>query len=767
MLTRRNFLLGTSALICSSAPYGRAAWGGNGPLTIVVGAFAPPVEHYAARELQKYVRALYKFDPVITTDEGGKPSGPTVLLGSPETNRLVGSLGGSLPWDSFASDGFYLTTLRTSPDVLLVGGRLPRGTLFGVYELAERWGVRFSLSEDILPEEPETLRLQHFDEKLEPAYPVRALQSLNNVPEGSAPWDLSDFETFIDQMAKLKYNTAGFYILPSGPWLDYEFRGVKRPAGDIFYGWRIKTTGDFIGKELFQGRSEFYSPVLGKARNEEERKQLGIGLVRSIIDHSRRRGLMSLLTSPFIEPPTLFKHKMNEWTSLPLPDPKNFPNANFFATPVEELGTNPNYAAWMNVKDPVVKELTELRIKTLIDTYPRADYYYLGVSEHRSGVVDYREIFRELDERYHFTPGFDLNKELNNPGAFAFGLPRYQNQFKGDLLFLYLFDQVFQKDRVLERTSKPGARIMLDGVMPELWPLVEKMLPKGAAFSEFLEYGTHAPAERIDAMVPVLKAKIPSTLQLGLQDDNTMWFPQVNVESQEKIIRATAHLDMQGWVATIWQVRQADINAAYLARASWRPDVTALAFYKDYLPKLVGSSAAPDFETALQTLENADRDVKKHLYGFAFAWITAMEEKFRHVDREAVERLRAQYVKATGELRRAREHATGQGRDRVDFWLKRTDFGIRWLDLSVEAADLGGMLGNSLKAGSPLATDEKQRALAAADQLLAGVRSLIGVIVTDAKSPGDLGEIASLNRYVYQYLIQFREDLARRPLTSV
>ena len=748
--------------MCAVGPCGRVAYGGNGPLTIVVGESAPAVEHYAAQELQQVVRTLYKFDPIIATDPAASPAGATILLGSPKTNPAVARFADNLGWDSFAADGFFLKTIKTHPSVLVVGGKLPRGTLFGVYELVERWGVRFSLSEVILPETPGKLRVEQFDEKIEPAYAMRAMRPLNNLAEGSAPWSLADFQQFIDHMARLKYNTYTFAIMPSGPWLDYEFRGVKRPAGDIFYGWRVNITDDFVGRKLFPGETEFYSPVLAKARNDEERKQLGIGLVRAIIDHCRERGLMSMLTSPLIEPPTLFKHRMNDWATLPLPDPKNFPGAHFFATPVEEFGTNPQYAAWMNVKEPVVKELTELRVKTLIDTYPRADYYYMWISEQRAGVVDYREVFQELDEQYHFTPGFDLNKEINNPGNYAYGLSRFQDQMKGDLFVLYLFDQVFRKDRILEKTVKPDARIAMAGVMPALWPLVAKMLPRSMIFGDWLEYGTHATADHIDEIVPVLKAKVPTTLEIGLQDDNTMWFPQVNVESQEKIIRSTAPLDLLGYVVAIWQVRQADLNAAYLARGSWHPQITASDFYQDYLPKLVGSKAAPEFERAMRSLERTDRYVKEHLHGFAFPWITAMDSKFHGVNRKAVDWVRAQYEIARGDLQKAREGASANGRERVDFWWKRTNFGIKWLDIGVEAADIGKMLGPSLKDGAPLAEKQKQEALAATDKLLADARSLIEIIISDAKSRGDLGEIASLNRFVYENLIEFRKDLEGR-----
>jgi hypothetical protein len=337
---------------------------------------------------------------------------------------------------------------------------------------------------------------------------------------------------------------------------------------------------------------------------------------------------------------------------------------------------------------------------------------------------------------------------------------------KGDLLMLYLFDQIFRQDRILEKTAKPGAHISLAGVMPALWPLVGKMLPEGMMFAEWLEYGTHGTADHINEIVPVLKARIPTTLEIGLQDDNTMWFPQINVESQQKIMQTTAPLDMAGYVTAIWQVRPADINAAYQSRSSWQPQTSAAEFYADYLPKLVGEAAAADFERALRAIEKSDRDVKEHLYGFAFPWITAIADKFKGVDREAVAKLRGQYESIGSDLRKARENASPQGRERVDFWQKRTDFAIRWLDVGVQAADIGKLLGPGLKTGAPLPAAKKQEALAATDRLLVAAKAMIEVIVSDAKSPGDCGQVASLNRFVYDHLIEFRQDLASRPLPA-
>ncbi|HWB98979.1 MAG TPA: alpha-glucuronidase family glycosyl hydrolase [Bryobacteraceae bacterium] len=730
---------------------------GAGHLTIVTGEAAPPVERYAAEELRRYAGSLF----TLKTEIASEPSGVSIILGSPATNPHTARLAGNADWKALRADGFLLKSV--DPQTLVIGGIEPRGTLFGVYELLERWGARFTLTEDFLPPRAASFRLPHLHEICRPAYPVRAMRPVNNLPEGSAAWSLRDFERFIDQMAKLKFNTFTLVIMESGPWLDYSFRGVPRPAGDIFYGWRYPITDDFVGRSLFPAQKEYYSPVLAGARNDAERKRAGIGLVRAVQEHARRRGLMTALAFGMLEPPTEFKHRFNEWATLPLPDPKEFAGATFTVTPAEEFGVNPKYAAWMNVMDPAVRELVSLRLNTLLSTYPKTDYYYLWISEHRAGVIDYHKVYQDLDRLYHFPSDFDFEKVLANPGDYAYGRERYQNQVKGDLLFLYLFDEVVLRGGLLGRAARQGSSIGLAGIMPGLAPMAARMLPREhAEFAAWLEYGTHATADQLNHLEPLIRERVPTTLEIGIQDDNTMWFPQVNVESLERIARFTAPRRLEGYVATLWQPRQADLNAAYLGRLSWNPEWSAARFYQDFLPRLMGEAAARPFHDALRVLEAADRDVKKSLYGFAFPFEGVVENKRKGVKRDAVSRIRAQFVQAQNLFASSSAVATPGGRPTVEFWRSRTEFAVRFLDFGVAVAGLGRLLGKETESGAPLPAGQRRQAVQAIDQLLSSARQSIELLAEDVREPGDRGQIASMNRYVMSYLRRLRADVDAR-----
>lgn len=730
-------------------------------LTIFIDRQANPVEYYAAEELKKYLEVLYREEACICAEPAKVLQGPSVIIGDPRNHPWLAGT----EWPILSGDGFCLRTVPADYPVLVVAGGSGRGTLFAVYELLEHWGIRFLLSGDVLPEKPEPLRLIGFDECVEPAYPIRATRPMANLPEGSAAWSLSDFTAYIDQAAKLKFNTFVFVIMESGPWLDYDFRGMPRPAGDIFYGYRFPIDEHFIGKELFAGASEFYSPVLAVARDDEERKQCGISLVHSILGHCKSRGLLTILTFSLLEPPTELKHKCNEWASVPLPDPNSFPDAHFTVTPVEEFGVNPQYAAWMNVLDPVVRDLTAHRLRALIETYPEADSYHLWVSEHRAGVIDHQKIIAAFDSKYRAIPDFDFERELSRSDGSPFERERYQNQMKGDLSFLYAFDMILNEEGLLRSTSKPDAALGVAGVMPPLAPLVAKILPERSVFVEFLDYGAHGPADCIDKVVPLLGEGIPISLEVGIHDDNNMYFPQASVESLERIVHATASSSMNGYVAALWQVRQADINGAFLARASIKPATTASEFYRDFFPRLVGPSASENFEKGYRLLEAADREVRKGLlYGYAFPMTDRLIATFvqKGVDREAIQTIRPQFKAVLEHFTAARAVASSGGLKYVDFWIKRTQFAVDWLDLAIASADFGKILGDCMETGLPLAPGVKVAALRALDGLIDRSRSLIELIAGDASHIGDLGQIANLNQHVHRYLLKLRIEITSR-----
>lgn len=136
--------------------------------TIVRPASASPSQAYAAEELQRFTEQMTGVKLPILTDAEPLPD-RAVLLG--ETRFTADLLGGSANVQALGEDGFRL--VRRGERLLVLGGPV-RGTLYGVYELLERFGSCrwYSSWHSVIPRR-DALAVPELDETQKPAFALR------------------------------------------------------------------------------------------------------------------------------------------------------------------------------------------------------------------------------------------------------------------------------------------------------------------------------------------------------------------------------------------------------------------------------------------------------------------------------------------------------------------------------------------------------------------------------------------------------------------
>jgi len=102
-----------------------------------------------------------------------------------------------------------------------------------VYELVERWGVRYLLYGDVLPEDPGPLILPSEPIVMEPEFRVRQWRVVNDFSCGPESWGMADYRPVLDQLAKLKFNRILVCIYTWQPFLHLEVDGVARRGSGI------------------------------------------------------------------------------------------------------------------------------------------------------------------------------------------------------------------------------------------------------------------------------------------------------------------------------------------------------------------------------------------------------------------------------------------------------------------------------------------------------------------------------------------------------
>ena len=158
----------TAAVCAPAQELSLAARGQPAACTIVRPASASPSQVYAVEELQRFTEQMTGVKLPITTDEAPLPP-RAVLLG--DTRFTTELLGGPADVKALGEDGFRL--VRRGERVLVLGGPV-RGTLYGVYEVLERFGGCrwYSSWHSVIPRR-DTFAVPALDETQKPAFALR------------------------------------------------------------------------------------------------------------------------------------------------------------------------------------------------------------------------------------------------------------------------------------------------------------------------------------------------------------------------------------------------------------------------------------------------------------------------------------------------------------------------------------------------------------------------------------------------------------------
>ena len=699
---------------------------------VVVGEDAPQLERFAAEELCRYLDRLYGLK-VQPTTAPAKSAEVTLLVGGPATNPATRTALGPDGWPEVTDQGIVLkrATLDDKP-ALVVGGGSPRATLWAVYELVERWGVRYLLHGDVLPEKPGKFRLPpDRDVVLEPLLRVRQWRVVNDFANGPESWGMADYRPVLDQLTKLKFNRILIGVWPYQPFLDLKVRGIERQSATLWFGFRLPITPDMIGRELFGDAKEFWNPDLPEAKDYKAFAAAGEKLLHNLMDHAHRRGMECVMTTTLTNFPSEFapllknSRKLKQLGGLSIvPDPD---------TPPE---------------DPALTELAAAVLRTTVNTYPELDYVSLGVPEFRQWVGRYEQAWQALDAKYGIGKIRSLAEVLaaaqrrkDYPG----GAKRAVAEVKGDLVTLYFYDRLLNQSQVLRDTRRPDMKFIYATGAEELYPLLERILPPGSETLSFVDYTPSRIVRRKEVLENVPSGReLPASLIFTLEDDNIGPMPQLTTGSLHQLTQKLVRHGWAGFSTRYWIIGGQDPCVAYLSRAAWDRNVTPEEIYRDQVRAVCGEACVDDMLDVFREVEAVTVSLEWHNLTFAFPvpnTLLKFHWSSRPMSPELVENRRG-YGRALVAAKRARAKTTEAGRDYVDYWVGRLEFAVEYLN-AVEAVRLAAK-----------ADRDKDRAesVRQAELALSAARRSIEAYARVARDQSDRGAIAQLNEFVYRPL---------------
>jgi hypothetical protein len=694
---------------------------------VVCGSDAPKLERFAARELAGQFQRLFDAE-VIIGDKVPAETAHLILLGSPATNPAVKSL--MRKWPKLSNQGHVLRSVRMGDrPALIVGGGTPVATLWAVYELGHHFGIRYALFSDMYPATTPELKLDGLDAVLEPSLQVRTWRTLNDFPIGPESWGLAEQQRILRQLAKLKFNRVMLAVYPWQPFVDFEFNGVKKQTGILWYGYRYPVDGDTAGRSAFHGARVFENPDFAGKNSYGERVAAGTELARGIIATAHELGMSAALAFSPLEFPREF--------AAALPGAKTLKG-------LEDMTVGPGAA--QRTDDATLMALVKAQIQAYLKTYPEIDALYLSLPEFPEWGEHAEEAWKEIDARTAVGKETSLEKltaAARNRRMIASG-ERGVQSLRGNLTALEFFYRLLADKALTRLPGGRSAKVFISDVDPALFPVLDKVMPAGTGALHFVDYTARRVVENRTLLKSVPTNAVPSSLILTLADDNVGVLPQMTCTSLHALVDELRTGGWEGFSTRYWIAGDLDYSVYYLSRASFNPAITPRQALDDLVTPALGEGTAAPTMKAFDLMEQATTLIDQNDIGFSFP-VPNMIMKHYARSQPVPEwwgKAKEMYLAAMDEMYRVNTRTREGNRDFSLYLARRCEFGAEYFNC-VEAVR---------KAGLARAKGDKEMQLAELEKAVESLHAALNALAAVARSNSDRGVIAVLNEYGYRPL---------------
>lgn len=562
-------------------------------LVIVVDDAAGPFYRFVGDELRKYIAKLSGVWPdIVRPDAVAKQPAAVhlILVGGPEANPLVrdAAKASAITFNSLKPEGFVLKSVQVARrPALIIGGNDEAGTLYGAYDWLERQGIVFQLTGDILPDGTRDVTVAGLNVRAETPFPRRGCYFMNDMGNTSI-WSLPDYQSFIDQMAKLKLNYLQLYWYSYMPFLSYSFRGELMLIGDVgaadsgYILWQ-RDMGSYraedmqVGKEaLARFGKRFMAPnELQGVFDPDQAALTAQNLYREIIRYAKTR-------------------KIKVWLGIDADELP--PNLARYARRENPLPFEPLFGTYVCPTDPVGRQLNEARIRALVETYPEAEGYFFFLSEGypKYGHPEDLQLINSMRPQFQ---GMETLLQQWVPWGWT-----SVDHAKGSMIGESRIIQQMLEDakRIAPRATFGIGSIGNGFVLPTL----NKLFPENVPITDMESRGVWTPKGIPMEMFGGMGAR-ERTIIPRLEDDGSNLGMQFNVNLfyLDRILQGSLQNGAAGFAGQVYRPRGGEWNAKFLAEGAWNPNLTPDEFYSDYAGRVFGDKARQAMVAAFRTFE--------------------------------------------------------------------------------------------------------------------------------------------------------------------
>jgi len=559
------------------------AKGGKAEMVIVVGSAGDSFDRWVAGELQRYLRKLSGAEFSIVTGDTFPTSKTLLVVGSPKTNPLNAKAQRQnlVDFASLKPDGFILKTVTLEDrTMILIGGNDEPGTMYAAYELLERLGIVFQLTNDIIPRQQPDLSVPLLDVRMEPAFKDRGMHCWHGIR-----WymGLAELRQEIDQLAKLKMNVFQFYWGMGGPWAKFSYDGKvaeisgKAESGYVAWPGASGTAKSVVvGRECFREDGYLGPPEFAGVRTQEEAYRTAREFLREVIRYAHQRKVQVWLT-------------MGEIPYVPanLVPPTSKPGHHFYCGVAISPG------------DPAVLDIWEAALGSMIESYPEADRYWIvSGSELLGGTRPVHGIAANDSQIQAFIHDYTSLRKLLPPksrAAVELGLPDL------DLADIAAVDKLVRRIKARYPSAKLGAELIFRGGQLRA---LDSALPKDVALMNMVNFTGETAMSYFDGIrgrdLVVWPRITDDGCELNIQLNARMY-------DEDETISGGVRYRLTGLLGQLNKARGAEQSAQYIAEGAWNPNIRCQSFYERYVRRLYGPEAQGEMVKAFLLLEENEK----------------------------------------------------------------------------------------------------------------------------------------------------------------
>ncbi len=260
------------------------------PVNIVVNMEFASEEVRAAEILKSYLSKIYPKTEFRISEKENEDGTNIFALTLKNFEKIVHP--SSLDNIPSIPESFSVFTIQHNNKLQgVILGADDRGLFYGIYSLLERLGCGFYLSNEVVPSYS-TFSFEQCSFKDEPLIKDRIVFNWHNFLSSCSSWNYEDWCSWIDQSAKMRYNSIMVHAYGNNPMFSFDYNGIIKKVGYLTTSssgrdWGAQNINDV---RRLPGGDIFTLPVFGSEAAkvpEGERVRAATQLMSKVFQHAK------------------------------------------------------------------------------------------------------------------------------------------------------------------------------------------------------------------------------------------------------------------------------------------------------------------------------------------------------------------------------------------------------------------------------------------------------------------------------------------------